>query len=60
MKIGEKKMEKKEMKSIHAGAEKNAGVQGSGAPDKNPGAKCAFADGSCCRRTHCHSTNSNG
>ena len=53
MKIGEKKMGKKEMKLIHAGGEENAGSHGHGLPGKNPESKCAFAAGSCCKRTQC-------
>jgi hypothetical protein len=59
MKIGEKKMEKEEMKNIHAGIEKNAEMGGSGAPNKNTESKCVFAAGSCCQSSHCPS-NSKG
>ena len=51
MNSGEKKMKKEEMKHIHAGNEKSGNVQGSNTPGKHPGSTCAFAAGTCCRRT---------
>ena len=58
MKIGDKKMGKKEMKNIQAGTEKNAEANGSISPGNNPRSKCAFTAASCCKRTHDCPTNS--
>lgn len=58
MNTDEKKMEKEEMQNILAGNEENGKARGT--PGKHPGGNCAFAPGSCCRKTDCGPTGSNG
>ena len=56
MNSSEKKMEKSEMKNIHAGAEKSGSVKGT--IGQQPGSACAFKAGTCCQRTENCPTNS--